>query len=580
MIECVRRIVVDMKKAGKDFVTKEGKALEDNKILMFVLARLLNTVLPPSKEEWGGSKKQKPILEWPRTKAIVGPGVKGCQYDQEIVGEVGGGMGEGRYMIGRNVWLMEKPIVGDEEWDDESSSDEEDSDDSEIMTISAKSVAPKKINKVREDMKAINGPYSRRKRSANLISSAKSEREGLEEKANGHANDSEAIVRRVRRPPSVWDPTGILPFLEYDPFMTVICEICRSSGDDSRLLICDKCELGYHMYCCKPIIAKVPVGDWLCKNCQPNVKDEKKSFERRLEKMIGEEGRKKAASFLKLSDENPELFYTNHPNLAAWVEAKNDSKRKKKFTYKIGRYEVDGFFLSAKQTKDVNMWNLPEPPTTASGYVEVATRLAAACMECGMTEWSNDLVYRGKASRRMNDATLDEVGSMSQVNTSTYKMFKENMEKGMLPPLSVDYDPDQGFVVKATQDISDKTLLLEYTGAVTRIKDSGKSNSDSLMILLQTDSPKTSLIIDPSAIGNMARFLSGVNNNSVESRKRINVRTRRFQVDGECRVVLFSNRKIHKGERLSYDYNAGIINSNMGEAQTRNHGFYDTSHFS
>jgi hypothetical protein len=98
-------------------------------------------------------------------------------------------------------------------------------------------------------------------------------------------------------------------------------------------------------------------------------------------------------------------------------------------------------------------------------------------------------------------------------------------------------------------------------------------------MLLETGNPKTSLIIDPSNSGNLARFLSGVNNSSHESRRKINVRTRRFMVDGECRVVLFSSRKILKGERLSYDYNAGLVQQNLKEADWARHGFYDTSHF-
>lgn len=294
--------------------------------------------------------------------------------------------------------------------------------------------------------------------------------------------------------------------------------------------------------------------------------------------MVGEAMQKKVASFLKLPDKTPSQFFSNRPQLQAFINTPNWFERRQNFTCKNHRYEVDGFYLPGKVTKEKNLWALPEPPSSAESYKEIATRLACACLEQGMSKYSDNLVYHGKANRRMNNATLDEVETMSVANTSIYKMFKSNLEKGFLPPLMVEYDPDQGFVVKATQDIQERTLLIEYAGVVTRIKDSGKSDSDSLMILLQTDNPKTSLIIDPSDTGNMARFLSGVNNNNYTSRKRANMRTRRFQVDGECRVVLFSDRKILKGERLSYDYNAGI--SDVGIEQIRNQGFYDTSHFS
>ena len=100
-----------------------------------------------------------------------------------------------------------------------------------------------------------------------------------------------------------------------------------------------------------------------------------------------------------------------------------------------------------------------------------------------------------------------------------YKQFKRNTALGLIPPVKVEYDKAQGFVVEALEDIKDKTLLVEYAGAVTRIVDSGQTDSDSLMVLLETSSPKTSLIIDPSKSGNMARFLSGVNNSDHESKK-------------------------------------------------------------
>ena len=93
----------------------------------------------------------------------------------------------------------------------------------------------------------------------------------------------------------------------------------------------------------------------------------------------------------------------------------------------------------------------------------------------------------------------------------------------------------------------------------------------------------TSLIIDPSRIGNMARFFSGINNRNLMSKKKANVRTRRFSVKVEnsshnqCRVVLFTARDVKPGEILHYDYNAGIEGKSVGEIVRT--GFYDTSNF-
>ena len=94
---------------------------------------------------------------------------------------------------------------------------------------------------------------------------------------------------------------------------------------------------------------------------------------------------------------------------------------------------------------------------------------------------------------------------------------------------------------------------------------------------MQTSSVKTSLLIDPTSSGNWARLLSGVNNSDLAAKRKINVRTRRIEIDGGCRVVLFACRKIRRGERLSYDYNAGV--QAKSDEELRQHGYYDTTHF-
>lgn len=59
-------------------------------------------------------------------------------------------------------------------------------------------------------------------------------------------------------------------------------------------------------------------------------------------------------------------------------------------------------------------------------------------------------------------------------------------------------------------------------------------------------------------VANIARFLSGINNHTAKGRRSQNVRSARFEVDGESRVLLYAARDISKGEMLSYDYNAAM----------------------
>ncbi|KAL4556389.1 hypothetical protein LXL04_039040 [Taraxacum kok-saghyz] len=45
------------------------------------------------------------------------------------------------------------------------------------------------------------------------------------------------------------------------------CKICEQSSLTLKMLICDTCEEWFHMYCCNPVVKKIPVGDWFCRDC-------------------------------------------------------------------------------------------------------------------------------------------------------------------------------------------------------------------------------------------------------------------------------------------------------------------------
>ncbi|MCP9259133.1 hypothetical protein DINM_002101 [Dirofilaria immitis] len=49
--------------------------------------------------------------------------------------------------------------------------------------------------------------------------------------------------------------------------MKASCQICRTSENESQLLLCDACDMGYHMYCFRPRIAAIPDGEWYCPLC-------------------------------------------------------------------------------------------------------------------------------------------------------------------------------------------------------------------------------------------------------------------------------------------------------------------------
>ena len=56
-------------------------------------------------------------------------------------------------------------------------------------------------------------------------------------------------------------------FDDYDTDPTY-CEVCGHCDREDRLLLCDGCDLGFHMECLEPPMEFVPIEDWFCPACQ------------------------------------------------------------------------------------------------------------------------------------------------------------------------------------------------------------------------------------------------------------------------------------------------------------------------
>ena len=59
------------------------------------------------------------------------------------------------------------------------------------------------------------------------------------------------------------------------------------------------------------------------------------------------------------------------------------------------------------------------------------------------------------------------------------------------------------------------TFIVEYTGDVDYIRNRERDDCDSMMTLLLAKDPSRSLVICPDKRGNIARFISGINNHTL-----------------------------------------------------------------
>ena len=52
-----------------------------------------------------------------------------------------------------------------------------------------------------------------------------------------------------------------------DNIFTLVCEKCKGGHYEDKIILCDRCDKGWHMFCLSPAMEKVPDGEWVCPSC-------------------------------------------------------------------------------------------------------------------------------------------------------------------------------------------------------------------------------------------------------------------------------------------------------------------------
>ncbi|KAK4384824.1 Histone-lysine N-methyltransferase ATXR6 [Sesamum angolense] len=310
---------------------------------------------------------------------------------------------------------------------------------------------------------------------------------------------------------------------EEEDYSDVCCEKCGSGERPSELLLCDECDRGFHLFCLRPVLVAVPKGRWFCPSCSNH---------------------KNLTNFPLVQTKIVDFFRIQRSSQSAEKLSPDCRKRRKR----------NSGLVMAKKRRKLLPFNPTEDPVRR---LEQMASLATALTATG-TEFSNELTYvAGMAPRSANRAVLEREGMqvISKDDAETLNLCKNMMEQGEWPPLMVVFDPREGFTVEADRFIRDLTIITEYVGDVDYLKNRENDDGDSMMTLLTAANPSKSLVICPDKRSNIARFINGINNHIPGGKKKQNVKCVRFDVNGECRVLLIASRDIRKGERLYYDYN-------------------------
>ncbi|RRT71968.1 hypothetical protein B296_00012145 [Ensete ventricosum] len=257
------------------------------------------------------------------------------------------------------------------------------------------------------------------------------------------------------------------------------CQECGSGESDDELLLCDRCDRGFHLFCLRPILACVPKGLWFCPSCS--------------------------------ADKRPKRFPLIQTKIIDFFRIQRSSEIEKLECRK--RKKRSGGLVVAKKKRKLLPFNPIEDPDRR---LEQMASLATALTATGAV-FSNELTYRpGMAPRSANRAAYENGGMqvLSKEDVETLNLCKRMMEKGEWPPLMVVYDPLEGFTVEADRFIRDLTIVTEYVGDVDYLKNREHDDGDSMMTLLSAAAAARSLVICPDQRSNIARFINGINNHT------------------------------------------------------------------
>ena len=360
---------------------------------------------------------------------------------------------------------------------------------------------------------------------------------------------------------------------------SIICHKCNKEiKDKSSYSTCEKCKNVFHSDTCfinnKNSNTHGKEHKILCEKCEKMISKEMHST-----KISDFFKGKKFIGYKRINkdkEKDDDLYTSTTKSKISEEEEKSTDIHSSNLINMETKREIQ---ICVNINKAINSYNIPEicdvpirlPRKMPKEMAEKSMKSLFRGLEAKGIQFSDDLVYIDvDCPKEMNNSLLES--SIQQLNTSNkkkYYKFKEQSRKGIYAPVEVVDDPEQRFIVRALDEMVTNTLICEYTGEVCLARNRLFDDNDSIMDLIHTPTSDTSLVICPEKFGNLARFISGINNKYKEMKKKKNqnVYSFRVNIDGSVHILLLASKRIKKGEVLYYDYNAGGYNS------------YNTEHF-
>jgi hypothetical protein len=145
-------------------------------------------------------------------------------------------------------------------------------------------------------------------------------------------------------------------------------------------------------------------------------------------------------------------------------------------------------------------------------------------------KFTDDLIYENTKIEKLND--IDEVFTYDEIEIEIYKKMKENSRQGYYGGINIEENE-----LIANRIIQKNTLICEWSGLVCT-----KSGDKKGLDLVVSSRKENNLIINNDEWVNL--------NILFRSKEKGNCELRIFNIESQLRLIVISNKKILKGERL------------------------------
>ncbi|XP_033215800.1 uncharacterized protein LOC117172115 isoform X3 [Belonocnema kinseyi] len=144
------------------------------------------------------------------------------------------------------------------------------------------------------------------------------------------------------------------------------CEICHECDREDRMLLCDGCDLGYHLECLNPPMVEVPMDEWFCPDCAQNSQNDAEAVDIDLDELpdLMEEARSLGLSYGRSRSGLPQN--TASPRIIP----RTRQTERVRANIRAGRDLNRSRVTRERETRETRRFD-PDQPSTSSGIESI-----------------------------------------------------------------------------------------------------------------------------------------------------------------------------------------------------------------